>query len=625
VSGYFDNFTVDVYDNLLQQVEIVSHDSEDPLYLEINEFQTTYFGDYYIVVSYNVTRKGNYEISIFSSEWGQSVDRPNLGAIDTVQTDFFSFEWMSEARYWRIPLNETQRCWLRFQETSPNVLEGTKIRVFRIPTNIITEETENGSGTVELTFRALGRGNYFIELIHDSPIDRAGEYQININATKEGYSFETSLEVFSGTSLSATLRFGDPSYFSLFVRDNSQVFFTIGQNATEGLENAHVVIYDPARRSQVIFYEGEQPIAGVIRGNFTTSSTGTYFIVIEPASVLEVRISIEIDRIRKVPISESLEWKIEDLLLVALSFIVLPILLGFAYWYKLGSLKVIWEATSPLKTCFEFFAVNESYKRITTTPYTTIDLVYFGNSSPIEATIQFKELTPARTRIIITRKKMLWDILLGISITILFYFIVSITSWVAIGDDLTPFDASFAFYLLLLFLFLIPLIVFLLSKGNILSSYLKFKSGVADGISRLSEDFSYGTLLEMREIPEHLGKQYRKKIHQARRAWNHAKHDFKAGRKETFVIKADAAVNFVLEARILQTSIYDLDNIPSEFMNIVESLREKGFDVPSRREIELFRNVRNRIVHSAGEIDKRTFNNAFEHYAKFLNRLGLRP
>ncbi|MHA2370005.1 MAG: hypothetical protein ACXADX_14405, partial [Candidatus Hodarchaeales archaeon] len=165
VSGYFDNFTVDVYDNLLQQVEIVSHDSEDPLYLEINEFQTTYFGDYYIVVSYNVTRKGNYEISIFSSEWGHSVDRPNLGAIDTVQTDFFSFEWMSEARYWRIPLNETQRCWLRFQETSPNVLEGTRIRVFRIPTNIITEETENGSGTVELTFRALGRGNYFIELI----------------------------------------------------------------------------------------------------------------------------------------------------------------------------------------------------------------------------------------------------------------------------------------------------------------------------------------------------------------------------------------------------------------------------------------------------------------------------
>lgn len=624
-SGYFDNFTVNVYDNLLQQVDIVSHDSEDPLYINVNEFQTTYFGDYYIVVSYNVTRKGNYEISILASEWGHSSDRPNRGAIDTVQTDFFSFEWMSEARYWRIPLNETQRCWLQIQETSPNVLEGTKIRVFRIPTNIIAEETENGSGTVELTFRALGRGNYFIELIHDSPIDRAGEYKIYINATKEGYSFETSLELFSGTSLSTTLRFGDPFFFSLFLRDNSQVFFAIRQNATEGLENAHVVIYDPARRSQVIYYEGEQPIAGIIHGNFTTSSTGTHFIVIEPASILEVRMSIEIEKIRKVPISEGLEWKSADLFLVIFSFLILPILLGFAYWYKLGSLKVIWEATSPLKTCFEFFAVNESYKRITTTPYTTIDLVYFGNSSPIEVTMQFEELTPARTRITITRKKMLWDILLGIAIAIMFYFTVSITSWIAIGDDLTPFDASFAFYLLLLFLFLIPLIIFLLSKGNIVSSYLKFKSGVFDGILRLSEDFSYSTLLEMREIPVHMGKQYRKKIHQARRAWNHAKHDFRAGRKETFIIKADAAVHFVLEARILQTSLYDLENIPSEFIKIVESLREKGFDVPSRREIELFRNVRNRIVHSAGEIDDRTLKKAFDHYTKFLNRLGLRP
>jgi hypothetical protein len=625
VSGYFDNFTVNVYDNLLQQVDLVSHESEDPQYVNVNQFQTTYFGDYYIVVSYNVTRKGSYAISVFASEWGHSIDRANRGAIDTVQTDFFSFEWMSEARYWRIPLNETQRCWLRFQETSPNVLEGTKIRVFRIPTNIIAEVTENGSGTVELTFRALGRGSYFIELIHDSPIDRAGEYKIYINATKEGYSFETSLELFSGTSLSTTLRFGDPFFFSLFLRDKSQVFFIVRQNGSEGLENAQVVVFDPAFRSQEIFYEGEQPIAGTIRGNFTTSSTGTYFVVVEPASTLEIHISIEIERIRKIPISEALEWKSADLLLVILSFLILPILLGFAYWYRLGSLKANWEATSPLKTCFEFFAVNESYKRITTTPYTAIDLVYFGNSSPIEVTMQFEELTPARTRIIITRKKNLWDILLGIVITIFFYFIVSITAWIAIGDDLTPFDASFTFYLLLLLMFLIPLIIFLLSKGNIISSYLKFKSGVADGILRLSEDFSYSTLLEMREIPEHIGKQYRKKIHQARRTWNHAKHDFRVGKKETFIIKADAAVNFVLEARILQTSIYDIDNIPSEFMQIVESLREKGFDIPSRREIELFRNTRNRIVHSAGEIDKRTFNKAFEHYSKFLNRLGLRP
>ncbi|MFW9916468.1 MAG: hypothetical protein ACFFGZ_12755 [Candidatus Thorarchaeota archaeon] len=625
VSGYFDNFTVNVYDNRLHQVDLASYDSEDPQYIKINQFQTTYFGDYYIVVSYNVTRKGNYKISIFASEWGHSVDRPNRGAIGTIQTDFFSFEWMSETRYWLIPLNETQRCWLRFQETSPNVLEGTKIRVFRIPTNVIAEAAENGSGTVELTFRALGRGNYFIELIHDSPIDRAGEFKIYINATKEGYSFETSLELFSGTSLSTTLRFGDPVFFSLYVRDNSQVFFIVRQNATEGLENAHIVVYDPARRPQVIFYEGEQPIAGTIRGNFTTSSTGTYFIVVEPINILEAQFSIEIERIRKAPISEPLEWRSADLLLVILSFLFLPILLSFAYWYKLGSLKEIWEATSPLKTCFEFFAINESYKRITTTPYTTIDLVYFGNSSPIEVSMQFEELTPARTRIIITRKKNAWDILLGMAICILFYFMVSITAWIAIGDDLTPFNASFTFYLLLLLLFLIPLIIFLLSKGNIVSAYLKFKSGVADGILRLSEDFSYSTLLEMREIPEHIGKQYRKKIHQARRTWNHAKHDFRAGKRETFIIKADAAVNFVLEARVLQTSIYDIDNIPSEFMKIVESLREKGFDVPSRREIELFRNVRNRIVHSAGEVDNRTFNKAFEHYSKFLNRLGLRP
>jgi hypothetical protein len=238
--------------------------------------------------------------------------------------------------------------------------------------------------------------------------------------------------------------------------------------------------------------------------------------------------------------------------------------------------------------------------------------------------MQFKELTPARTRISVTRKRSPWDPLLGISLVFLCYFAISLISWLIFGDDLTPFNPSFALYTLLLFLFFGFLIIFWLLEGDSLNSYFHFKSGVVDEIARLSEDFSYSSLLHRDEIPKHVDKEYQKKIHQARRAWNHARRDFRDGKKETFIIKADAAVRFVLEARVLQTSVYNPDDLPSELIKMAEMLRSKGFDIPSKREIEWFRNIRKRIVHSAGEVDDKTQQRTFDFYSKFINRLGLR-
>ncbi|MFQ5977487.1 MAG: hypothetical protein ACE5OZ_05075 [Candidatus Heimdallarchaeota archaeon] len=623
-AGDIDNFTISLYDN---QQDLVSNrllESEDPLHTKVYEFDTTYIGSYYIVVSFSLNKKSDYAIGVYVRVWGDSSERANRAALNTVQTDYFDFEWASESRYWQVTLNETQRCWLRFMELSSDVLEGSRVRVYRTSANPISEEIENGTGIIELTFRALGRGVYFIELIHNSQLDKAGDYQFFVNGTSEGYSFDTALKIQSGESLIETSRFGDPTYFFISLRENSRVSFAVRENSTGNLENAHVVIYEPSRRPLAIFYEGEQPLAGVIQANFTTTTTGTYFIVIEPARIAEIAFSIQMGRVTKAPSSEIPIWKPGDILFALLTFFSLPCLLAAVYLSKYGSFRASWEGTSPLKTCFEYFAVHDLYKRTTTNPYTSIDLVYVGGSSPIKVNMQFKELTPARTRISATRKRSPWDPLLGISLVFLCYFAISLISWLIIGDDLTPFNPSFALYTLLLFLFFGFLITFWLLEGDSLNSYFHFKSGVVDEIARLSEDFSYSSLLHRDEIPKHVDKEYQKKIHQARRAWNHARRDFRDGKKETFIIKADAAVRFVLEARVLQTSVYNPDDPPSELIKMAEMLRSKGFDIPSKREIEWFRNIRNRIVHSAGEVDDKTQQRAFDFYSKFINRLGLR-
>lgn len=624
-AGDIDNFTINVYDN---QRDLVSSnrmlESEDPLHIKVYGFDTTYIGNYFIVVSYSLDKKSDYAIGVYVRLWGDSSERAIRAALNTVQTDNFDFEWTSESRYWQVTLNETQRCWLRFMELSNDVLEGARVQVFRTSANPIAEKIENGTGTIELTFRALGKGVYYIELIHDSPIDKAGDYEFYVNGTSEGYSFDTAMQIQSGESSSKTSRFGDPIYFYISLRENSRASFVVRENSTGDLENAHVLIYEPSRRPLAIFYEGEQPQAGVIRVNFTTTTTGTYFIVIEPARVAQIVISIQMGRVTKGPSSEMPIWKPGDILFAILAFFSLPCFLGAAYFSKYGSLKAEWEGTSPVKTCFEYFTVHELYKRITTNPYTSIDLAYVGGSSPIKVSMKFQELTPARTRISVTRKRSPWDPLLGISFVFLFYFAISLISWLIFGDDLTPFNPSFSLYTLLLFLFFVFLLIFWFLEGNGLNSYFHFKSGVVDEISRLSEDFSYSSLLHRDEIPKHIDKEYRKKIHQSRRAWNHAKRDFRDGKTETFIIKADAAIRFVLEARMLQTSVYNPDNPPSELIKMAEMLRSKGFDIPSKREIEWFRNIRNRIVHSAGEVDDQIQQKAFDYYSKFINRLGLR-
>ncbi len=625
ISDYLNNFTLFLYDNQEEPLFLNSYITEDASHAKVFKFENTYRGDHYIKVVHNVSVKGDYHIGVFVSPWGDTVDRSYNLEPNTVGTDSFNFSWTSETRYWRIELNESQRCWLFFTELSINVLEGTTVRVFKTLNNPIVELLENGSGIIDVSFRALGKGSYFIELERTSMLDREGSYELLCNATQNSYSFDSAEDFSSDSQYIGKSRFGDEVYVKIFLEKNSKILFNVFENNTGDLDGAQVFVYSPPYKHIIAsFYEDLQLISGEIKCNFTTSISGTYHIAIFPGKTSEITFGVEIDNIKKLPTPETLVWTKNDIIFGLLTFLFVPLILSYGYFTRFGYLKEEWEATSPLKTCFEYFAVHETFKRINTKPYSFIDLVYVGGRAPVPASLTFAELTPARTRINAVRKKSLWDGLLGISIVFFFYFFGSIMSWVFLGDNLVPFERELEFYLVILTLVFGPLLVFLLLKGNNLNAYFRFISGVSEGILKLSEEFSYSSVVRDVQIPEHLSIEAKKKIHLSRRAWNHARHDYKSKKFETFIIKADTAIKFAIEARLLQTSLYDPENIPSEFLKMSEILREKGFDLPSGKDVDGFRYIRNKIVHSASDIDMETAERAFQHYIKFLNRLGLR-
>ena len=104
--------------------------------------------------------------------------------------------------------------------------------------------------------------------------------------------------------------------------------------------------------------------------------------------------------------------------------------------------------------------------------------------------------------------------------------------------------------------------------------------------------------------------------------WNQAIKAFNEKNYSLFIIRADNSVKKLLETRFQQL-IGTIDE-KLEFNDIIEAIRNQGFDIPSTKKIEFFRKVRNKVVHSSHMLDEKTAIETFNYYSKFLGRLGLR-
>ena len=104
--------------------------------------------------------------------------------------------------------------------------------------------------------------------------------------------------------------------------------------------------------------------------------------------------------------------------------------------------------------------------------------------------------------------------------------------------------------------------------------------------------------------------------------WNQAVKAFNEKNYSLFVIRADNSVKKLIETRFQQL-IGSIDE-KLEFNDLIEAIRNQGFDVPSNKKIEYFRKIRNKVVHSSHLLDEKSAIETFNYYSKFLGRLGLR-
>jgi hypothetical protein len=236
--------------------------------------------------------------------------------------------------------------------------------------------------------------------------------------------------------------------------------------------------------------------------------------------------------------------------------------------------------------------------------------------------LRFDETSEDNTYVEFNRpEKSKFRILLFLPLGIFAYWIANAFLFFAFQTTMMWFRATdflgIALVLLLPFLTVtIPTAIFVLTKAIILRTFVGEIGYTFEEISTTpaKNGMSGSSVLTIDAITRALS--------YSRVLWNQAKKAFKEKNYSLFIIKADTAVKKVIEIRFLQ--IIGQINEKLDFVELINELRMRGFDLPSQPKIEHFRKIRNKVVHSSHLLDEKSAIDTFAYYNKFLTRLGLR-
>ncbi len=552
---------------------------------------------------------------------------------DTAVTEAFLIS--NERHFWKISLEKNQRGYL-FITTKSFSLLGARLQVYLeskpfLPLFEIKEEDSLQTNSFNVSWVSETTSSYIIVLTAGSELkDKINPYQIVFRKDGKAYSFSTALPLEINSPMIIFQPFSQTIqqeyYFKFSVqgsRPSEGIQVVVSELGANVLENAFLMIYDEKDlETPILTITNEDQgsaQSGIMKARLNVKPDMTYYLVIKTVSLISGSFKIELQL-------QTGEAFLIEIIFFLLSVFISFIIIGHVFRISLMRLRPFMykipigkdELISYFKKFDQFNHLLMNYSE--DTGYGMISLpsdrfsffkvkIWYSGLSQSEGTML--EFTPQWTRyrhvviaatfvLILLVNQVLFGMGLG-------------WSWVFL-----VFSGLANPLILLLLLLLTSLLIF-----SLIFLPQVFLLGWKRHVDEIMSIFvSLHEIIQMTSKKNLSSQDALNRVAYIRVLWSQAKKSLAEGQKPLFIIKADSCIKQLVYLRARQLGMNDFKN--KEFDEIVEFLRENGFDVPSMAKIRRFHTLRNKIIHSTYVPTDEEIKRAQEYYQTFLSRLGLR-
>jgi hypothetical protein len=595
----------------------------------------------YDFLNENISRTFSSELTIFFPKSGYSFNSP-VNIFDNQTRILYNITFPYETIYFKILLEQNRRVDFTIKEVTESILNNTVIRFYQwdpllSSESLLSDEpknTEPGTYSYSWVSKLSNEGDtLWIEIKVAAGF--TGNVELLFNFQTEGYSFNSAIMLDLNSTLIVNQKYRD--------RYPQSTFFKFKINESDLMVNIFAKSDNPvvlANSKLLIYYEREENFLfvlsegsalsdnlGSINGSFFPQKAGTYYVEYIPTLLPTTGFwSLKVSYSRL----PSFSWPFEFILINIFYLLVIPIIL---FYFRLKSLHeqiYEWEINQNSTDIFKVLSKNPRLSPKMEVPYQKVLLIRKNplirdiiiDIVPVQTIDSDRdEKSTLQTSIALRYKKIIDNLLSFLIIVLLMgFWFINTTLFLTLGDTILPYrTASLSSINELIYYLIIPSILVLQIFYYYNESYVKniineIEYSINEIIPIKNLNYGKSTVIDNENLIKNLA--------YIRVLWNQAVKGFNEKNYSLFIIRADNSVKKLLETRFQQL-IGSIDE-KLEFNEIIEAVRNQGFDIPSLKKIEYFRKIRNKIVHSSHLLDEKTAIETFTYYSKFLGRLGLR-
>ena len=614
---------------------------------------TNWFFEINTTYNFNGTHVKDFfylQLKIYLPDSGYSFDNP-ITVYDSSQTSVqensslinYNVLYPYEDLFFKLNLEINRRVDFNINEITPLILDNSIITFYQLdpssgnplPLNDPPQNPSIGSYNYSWVSNILyPSSSFWIKIQLQTPNNLVGNFSISISYQKTGYSFSTAIPLKANSTITYDQQYSDrysnqKIYFKFQV-PYSDVNISFSAKSKESLifTNSKFNFYFE-RSSNFIFYASDtDPNSGIVKAYFIPSKPGTYYIEYVPATNFGSKGSwkIEVSYINL----PSFVWPFEFILIDIFYFLVFPLIV-FYFRLKNNSENIIeWEIDQNYTDIYKILSKNPRLNPKMEVPFQKILLLRKNlllrdiiiDIVPVHLNEEDKNSATSIHSSIGFRFKNTVNSLLSILVVLwlITFWAFNILLFVLFKRTLLPYRvADLASINQIIFYLIFPISILVLIIYFYKETYLKLLINEIEysinesNINKTANQLKTN-LLDTENLMKNLA--------YVRVLWNQAIKAFNEKNYSLFIIRADNSVKKLLETRFQQL-IGTIDE-KLEFNDIIEAIRNQGFDIPSTKKIEFFRKVRNKVVHSSHLLDEKTAIETFNYYSKFLGRLGLR-
>ena len=656
------NFSISLHDyQQFNQSSLITYETVDPTinetYAEIQFKQSSYW-NLEINLTYDFSADVNstfyLSLTLYLPESGYNFNKPDsIYDYTTVNTPLnnskidYIVSYPYETIYFKLSVEPNRRVNFRFNENTPLILQDApdNIRFWQFdpqaskPAILVDTPQDNNNGSYSFSWvsNTLYVSNIlWIEIRLNPSVPITGNFSLSLSFQQEGYSLDSAINLQLNNTLIYNQLYSDRYstqnvYFTFEIpySDVNISFFAKSDNSLILANSKFRFYYERLENPLFDINEADSNTRGQVNTSFIPLKSGTYYIEYSPSGQYAPTglWSIQVSYV-KLP---TFVWPFEFILFNVFYFLALPVIFIYINFKNRSEEITEWDLNQNNTDIFKTLSKNQRLNPKMEVPYQKILLkrrnifirdmiidivpVHIGEEEQPDQNVNIQSSLGFRY------KNTLDNLLSLIVISwLILYWLINVLFYEMTKLSLLPYRTNSLSSINGLMYFLIfPIALILLIIYFYKESYLK---SILNEVEYSISDTSLGSTVNSTKLKVLDNENLLKSLAYVRVLWNQAIKAFNEKNYSLFIIRADNSVKKLIETRFQQL-IGTIDE-KLEFNEIIEAVRNQGFDIPSTKKIEFFRKIRNKVVHSSHLLDEKTAIETFTYYSKFLGRLGLR-